>query len=285
VPNVIKSVSLKFVLCSFLIFSVCQLGSAQHSNGAGDVQLQGDVSVLKQEVKALGAQQRQILEQLNELKQMLQANPPGRTAPPLPSTVAIQGEPFRGDSGARVAIVEYADFECPYCGKHMRETYPQILDNYIQTGKVKYFFRDLPLPMHSHAMPAARAARCAGEQDKYWQMHDSLFANQGSLINKALLDRAQSLGLDTAKFEECLSSQRYLAEIRNSMVEAQKMGISGTPTFFLGTIGPNADAVLSGLQVQPALVVNIARAIRGTVPYEAFKTALDELLAQTDHEK
>jgi protein-disulfide isomerase len=153
----------------------------------------------------------------------------------------------------------------------MSETYPQILENYIRTGKVRHIFRDLPLPMHSHAMPAARAARCAGEQDKYWEMHDSLFAKQASLTEKSLMDRAEALGLEAAQFDACLASTRYLEEIRASMAEAQRLGIGATPTFLIGVISPEGD------------VVKVAKGIRGAQPYEAFKAALDELLAETEH--
>src|SRR5260221_459521 len=89
-----------------------------------------------------------------------------------PRSAPVHGEPFRSDAHARVAIIEYSDFECPLCRQFARDVYPLIDAAYIHSGKVKYFFRDLPLPMHPHALPAARAARCAGEQGKFWEMHD-----------------------------------------------------------------------------------------------------------------
>jgi protein-disulfide isomerase len=183
-----------------------------------------------------------------------------------PTTLSIQGENFRGNSGASVAMIEYADFECPFCGKYAREVYPKILDEYVKTGKVKLFYRDLPLPMHPHALAAARAARCAGEQGKYWEMHDSLFASQTALSDSALQDRAKTLGLDTTEFKRCLSSGKYADEIQKSLSEAEKLGVRGTPTFFLGTVDPNGD------------VVKIGKTIVGARPYENFKAALDDLL-------
>ena len=253
-----------------LCFGLSQFGYAQAQSGTKD-QSQGDLSALRIDVRALQAEQQQIITRLDELKQLLQAN--GRPvnsavlpSPPPPSALDIHGENFRGDSGARVAIVEYADFECPYCGQHARQVYPQIVESYIKTGKVKLFFRDLPLPMHPHALAAARAAHCAGEQGKYWEMHDSLFAKQTGLSDPALLDRAKTLGLDENKFSECSSSDKYSDDLRKSMAEAQRMGIDGTPTFFIGTISPDED------------VVNISKRIVGAHPYETFESALDELL-------
>jgi protein-disulfide isomerase len=245
------------LLMCFLGPSFCLAGQSR----------QDELSTLQRDVKTLGEQQRQIIARLDELKRLVTANAAGRPQPaPPPSTLTIQGESFRGDAAAPVAIVEYADFECPYCGAYERSVFPQILSDYIETGKVKYFYRDLPLPIHPHAMIAARAARCAGEQGEYWEMHDNLFAKQAGFSDPALLDRAQTLGMDGGKFSECLSSNRYTDDIQKSMSEAHKMGIEGTPTFFLGTVGPNGDEV------------SIEKRVIGAVPYENFKAALDELL-------
>jgi protein-disulfide isomerase len=248
-------------------FALSQPGFAQAQSQAKD-QPQSDLSALRTDIRALQAEQQQIITRLDELKQLLQPN----SQPPAPVTSAsVRGEAFRGDSGARVAIIEYADFECPYCGEYERKTFPQILSDYIQTGEVKYFYRDLPLQMHTRALPAARAARCAGEQGKYWEMHDSLFAKQNALSAPALLDRAQTLGLDTAKFTECQSSEKYTADIQKSVSEAEKMGIDGTPTFFLGVVEPSGD-------------VTIEKRLQGTAPFDVFKAEIDALLASNGQE-
>lgn len=226
---------------------------------------------LNKQIATLGAQQRQIIDQLNDLKRLLTANTAGRLAPqpptpPTPPTrLATPDQSFRGDSVATVAIIEYADFECPYCGQYEHDIYPQISKDYIKTGKVKYFYRDLPLPMHPHAIIAARAARCAGEQGKFWEMHDSLFAKQNLLRDIDMPSRAQDLGLDPAKFSECLSSDRYTDEIKKDAEEAQKMGIGGTPTFFIGKIDPSGE------------VTNL-KMIIGARPYDTFKSVIDDAL-------
>jgi protein-disulfide isomerase len=249
---------MKAMILLLLCFSVAQVGQAQAQNGLKD---RGDLAALRKDIKSLQAEQQQILSRLDELRQILQSN-----SPPVTS-VSVHDAIFRGDSTARVAIIEYADFECPYCGQYERSTFPQILSDYIATGKVKYFYRDLPLPEHARAMPAARAARCAGEQGKYWEMHDSLFAKQTALSAPALLDRAKTLGLDTTKFTDCQSSDKYETDIQKNIAEAQQMRIDGTPTFVLGIVGPNGD-------------VKISKKFAGTAPYDVFKGVLDELLAE-----
>ena len=258
---------MKTMMLLSLCFGLSQFGYAQAQSQAKD-QPQSDLSALRTDIRALQAEQQQIISRLDELKQLLQPNGP----PPAPVTsLGVRGEAFRGDSGARVAIIEYADFECPYCGEYEQKSFPQILSDYINTGKVKYFYRDLPLSMHARALPAARAARCAGEQGKYWEMHDSLFAKQNALSAPALLDRAQTLGLDTAKFTECQSSEKYTADIQKSVSEAQKMGIDGTPTFFLGVVEPSGD-------------VAIEKRLQGAAPFDVFKTEIDALLASNGQE-
>lgn len=229
-----------------------------------------DVSSLRKEVQNVESQQQQMLATLNDIKQLLAANVGARPTPqpPVPPTaLTTQKEDFRGNSGAAVAIVEYADFECPFCGQYEREVYPQLAKDYIDTGKVKYFYRDLPLPMHPHAMVAARAARCAGAQGKFWEMHDSLFAKQNLLRDVDMPARAQEVGLDTAKFSECLSSDRYTEDINKSAAEAQRMGVEGTPTFFVGQVNPNGE--LTNLKM-----------IVGSRSYDAFKSVIDGLLTE-----
>jgi len=250
-----------------LAFPVAQQARAQGQNNDGQVQKPDDVSTLKEGLKVILAQQRQILDQLDELKHLLSVSAASPSHPPVPTTLNVHGELFRGNERAVVAIIEYSDFECPYCGKYERDTSPQILENYIKTGKVKLYYRDLTSPTHPRAIPAARAARCAGEQDKYWEMHDSLFATQGALSDAALENRAQVLALDTKRFNECFSSGRYADELQKALEEAEKMGIDGTPTFFIGAVDARGETM------------TVAARISGAHPFETFRSALDEVLA------
>jgi len=143
---------------------------------------------------------------------------------------------------------------------------PQIEKDYIDTGKMKYVFMDFPLPMHGQAMKASEAALCAGDQDKFWEMHDRLFANQNALGPEALSKHAEALGLDTIQFKECLDSGKHAAQIKAAMVEGQKAGITGTPGFLLGFI--EADGKVKATKIIP-----------GAVPYANFKATIDEMLS------
>jgi protein-disulfide isomerase len=138
---------------------------------------------------------------------------------------------------------------------------------YIQTGKVKYVIRDLPLEsIHPLAMKAAEATHCAGDQGKYWEMHDRLFANQREIARPDLSKHAQALALDVAAFDQCLDNGKSAARIRKDMAQAQSLQVNGTPTFFLGVTDPNSSQV-KGVRMS------------GAQPYQAFKAAIDRLLS------
>ena len=145
---------------------------------------------------------------------------------------------------------------------------PQIEKEYIQTGKVKYVVRDLPLEsIHKNAFKAAEAAHCAGDQGKFWEMHVGLFANQRALGLSDLANHAQALGLDMPKFQQCLESGKYAAKIRQDVADGQKAGVTGTPGFFLGVTDPNDQKV------------KVSRVLKGAQPYTSFKAAIDDLLS------
>jgi protein-disulfide isomerase len=143
---------------------------------------------------------------------------------------------------------------------------PQIEKDYIDTGKMKYVFMDFPLPMHGQAMKASEAALCAGDQGKFWEMHDRLFANQNMLSPEALIKHAEALGLDATQFKECLDSGKQAAPIRAAMAEGEKAGIIGTPGFLFGFIEAGGK-------------VKATKNIQGAVPYATFKAAIDEMLS------
>ena len=173
---------------------------------------------------------------------------------------------FRGDKNAKLILIEFADYQCPFCGRHFRETEPQIERDYVKTGKVKYVFWDFPLKSHNDALKAAESARCARDQGKYWEMHDRLFANQQSLGLHDLSQHARTLGLDVKSFQLCLDNGKHAAEIREDMDEAIKVGVKVTPTFFLGLAEPGNPKV----KTQKTIV--------GAKSYTDFKEAIDALL-------
>ncbi len=147
---------------------------------------------------------------------------------------------------------------------------PQIEKEYISTGKVKYVFRDLPLEsIHPHAFKAAVAANCADEQGKYWEMYHKLFQNQRKLGRDDLAAHALALGLDAAKFAQCMESNKYDAEIRKDMEAARAANIGGTPNFVIALVNPKNPR-------DPNLIV--LKTITGAQPYPVFKAALDAAL-------
>lgn len=145
----------------------------------------------------------------------------------------VDDDPVKGDDDAPVTIIEWSDYECPFCGRFYKETLPSIEKEYIKTGKVKLVYRDFPLSFHANAQKAAEAAECAGEQDKYWEMHDLLFGSgvQGGVAG--FKQYAQQLGLNTGKFNQCLDSGAMAPEIRKDFADGSAVGIQGTPGFLV----------------------------------------------------
>jgi protein-disulfide isomerase len=167
--------------------------------------------------------------------------------------VAAEG-PSKGPPGAPVTIVEFSDFECPYCST-AEQTVQRVMKEY--EGKVRLVYRDFPLPIHANAVKAAEAAQCAGDQGKYWDMHEKLFANQQALELTALKGYAKDLNLDQAKFDQCLDSGTKSKVIEESKKVAEKVGVNGTPAFFINGYKLN-----------------------GAQPFEEFKTIIDAELSQ-----
>lgn len=232
----------------------------------GFTQYDDEIKALKEDIKALKEGQTAIQKDLQEIKSQLKA----RQAAPQPEeptnvVLSINNAPFKGDKNAKVTLIEFSDYQCPFCGRHARDTLPQIEADYIKTGKVKYVFYDFPLSFHENAFKAAEAAHCAGDQGKYWEMHDRLFNNQTAL--KDLTPYAQAIGLDMSKFQKCLDSGKYAAEVRKDTADGQNAGVSGTPTFYLGvTNSDDSEVKAVGKMV-------------GAKPYGSFKQAIDNLLS------
>ena len=153
------------------------------------------------------------------------------TEPGAPPTRAFNE---LGPTDAPVTIIEFSDYQCPYCAHFALETFPEIRRAYVDTGKVRYAARDLPLPFHAFAIPAAVAARCAGEQGKFWQYRDELFRNQSQIGRAPYAELASQLGLDLAKFEACRTGGQQEAAVRADAAMARSHGISSTPSFVVG---------------------------------------------------
>ena len=227
-----------------------------------------ELKALRKELESLKQGQADIHKELQEIKTLLR----GRVAtpPPEPQNVvlSVKDDPFKGDKDSKLTLIEFSDFQCPFCARHVRDTLPQLEREYIATGKLKYVFRNFPIAsIHPLAFKAHEAANCAGEQGKYWEMHDRLFANQNALGLKDLPNHAKALVLEMPKFQQCVDSGKYAAKIRKDLADGQKAGVQGTPSFFLALTEPN-DTNLK-----------VLRTIRGAQPYAAFKDAIDSLLS------
>lgn len=147
--------------------------------------------------------------------------------------VSVDDDPFVGPKEAPVTVVEFSDYQCPFCGR-ARSTVKQMTETY--KDKVKYVFRDFPLSFHQDAFAAHVAANCAGEQGKYWEFNAKLFAQQKALKVESLKSYAQELGLDTKTFNDCLDSNKYAEEVKKDMDDGIKAGVNGTPAFFINGI-------------------------------------------------
>jgi len=164
------------------------------------------------------------------------------------------GDPVRGNAAAPITIVEFSDYQCPFCSR-VNPTLAKVLETY--GDRVKIVFKDFPLGNHPQAPKAAEAAHCAGEQKKYWEMHDAMFANQRALELPALKQAARAIGLDGGSFDQCLDSGKYAATVRAGMELGEKMGVNSTPTLYIN-----------------------GRALIGAVPFENFKQIIDEELSR-----
>jgi protein-disulfide isomerase len=233
-----------------------------------------DNQEIRQELEALKQGQQEIRRLLQQIQRQLQA----RQAPSRPAGPSVEGKTFdlgsnavKGDAGAGLTLVEFSDYQCPYCGRHARQTLPQIVQKYLDSGELRYAFLDFPLErIHPLAFKGAEAAHCAGEQGKYWEMHDRLFAHQKELT--PWTSHAEAIGLDVASFEQCLDSDRYADQVRSNMAEGQKAGVSGTPSFVLARTDPDDPTKVEGITF-----------IRGAQPFSAFQQAIEA--AQTGDEE
>ncbi len=224
-----------------------------------------EIAALKLEVAALRQQQAALQKQIDELRAAITGPGAGAAAN---LTIDASGAPAKGSATARVTIVEFSDYQCPFCSRHTRATFPQIDAEYVRTGKVRYVFRDYPIvSSHPQAFKAHEAALCSGDQGKYWEMHERLFENPRALAPANLVAYAAAVGLDGRRFQQCLDSGRHADFIRKGLSDGRTAGVTGTPTFFIGTSAPGGR-------------VKVARVLRGAQPYARFKDALDALLAQ-----
>ena len=215
----------------------------------------------------------QMLTELKAIRQLLE-HLPSSAAQPRPIAAGsdkvqmsvIPGWSALGRDDAPVTMVEFADYQCPFCRKFHSETFVQLKKNYIDTGKLRYISRDLPLEFHPNAPGAAVAARCAGEQHKFWEMRDLMMANSAHLSLDFLTKYGAQINLEMTTFRACLNDNKYASAIQKDIADADALGIRGTPSFVVGRSGEDR---IEGVRIV------------GAASYAAFETAINDVLSAT----
>ena len=186
--------------------------------------------------------------------------------------VSVDDDPMLGNKDAKVTVIEFSDFQCPFCRRYWTQTLEQVKKNYIDTNKVRYVFRDYPLSFHPAAMPYAIAAECADEQGKFWEFHDKIFEEQNKqgaatieyIGADAVKKIAADLGLDAGKFNSCFDSEKYKDEVQKDFAAGTAAGVSGTPGFAIGKTSGNT--ITAGI-------------LSGACPFDAFEKAIEAELS------
>jgi protein-disulfide isomerase len=225
-------------------------------------------AITKEQADAIVGELKQIRQLLEKQQaQLALAMAPRPAAPPAPPEKVQMnvgnGWYSIGRADAPVTLVEFADFQCPFCKKFHAAAYADIKKNYIDTGKVRFVSRDLPLDFHPFALKAAEAARCAGDQQKYWELRDALYSAAAPPNDEVIKKAVESLSLETQAFNTCLASDKYKSDVQKDATEAATLQISGTPTFVLAK---SAKDKLDGVRIV------------GAQPFVAFQAAIDGLL-------
>jgi protein-disulfide isomerase len=218
----------------------------------------------KKDTGITSEQAGQILDELRQIRQLLQAQAE-KNAPPAPSRAKLDlgGFQMLGSKDAPVTLVEFTDYQCPYCRQFHVNVFNELKKNYIDTGKVRFYSRDLPLEqLHPNAVRAAQAGRCAADQGQFWKLRDLMGANPDKLDLENLVTEAGTLKMDTKTFRTCVESQKYKEAVQTDVLEAMKIGAEATPTFVLGKSTPQG--------VDGELIV-------GSQPYTEFVKAISKL--------
>jgi protein-disulfide isomerase len=195
---------------------------------------------------------------------------PSGSRPDLPSVEKVSNLTIEAALARQVigtgslALVEFSDYQCPFCGRHARDTGPAIRQRFVDTGQLRHVALNFPLPMHGQAQKASEAAECAGRQGRFWEMHDVLFANATALDGPNLIEYARTLHLDVAAFEFCLSGALTADTVRADVAEGRRLGVSSTPVFFLGRVAADGS-------------IQLLWRINGAQPLTEFTRVIQEL--------
>jgi len=210
----------------------------------------------------------EMLKELRQIRQLLerqQAKPGAQPQEEVPTKAKISDlskVSMLGSKEAPLTIVEFTDYQCPFCQRFHVTAFPELKKAYIDTGKVRFYSKDMPLDFHPNAMRAAMAARCAGDQGKFWELRDTMGANPNSLDIEHIVNFAANLKLDTGALRTCIDAGKYKDTVQNDVLEAMKIGANGTPTFIVGkSVGEGVDGEL----------------VIGAMPFQMFDSKLKEL--------
>lgn len=220
----------------------------------------------KKDAGISSSQADEILDELRQIRQLLQAQADknGPTQPPR-AKLDLTGFQMLGSKDAPLTMVEFTDYQCPFCRQFHVTTFSELKKNFIDTGKVRFYSRDLPLDsMHPNALRAAQAARCAADQNQYWALRDIMGANPDKLDMESLMADATSLKMNVGAFKGCLDLQKYKEAVQNDVLEAMKIGAEATPTFVVGKSTPQG--------VDGEIIV-------GAQPYGEFVKVISKLQA------
>jgi len=257
----VKNTFITFVAASLLLFSLSAWSDST-----------------KEEILQLRIQMTEIQKDLAEIKGLLKegarapAAAAGQPAGFRPRTVSIGASPVKGKANATLTMIEYSDYQCPFCARNYTDVMPILKEEYIDAGKLKFVMREYPLSnLHKNATNASIAAQCAGNQGKYWEMHNLLFENQKALGVDNLKSFAATIGLDTASFNECLDGKETEKQVRKDMASGAKLGMRGTPGFFIGLTD----------QSDPDKV-DLSVFIKGAMSIDQFQASIDDLLESAE---
>jgi protein-disulfide isomerase len=216
-------------------------------------------------VRSVLQQNDRILDELSEIRRLVEQTAAATDRVKL----ADVGGEFLGRADAPLTMVEFTDLQCPYCREFHNTTFERIKKDYIDTGKLRYLSRDFPIDaLHPLSIAAARAARCAGDQAKFWEMRHIILVNNAKLTEDAFLAFARQLDLDLAAFTRCLADTgRIDAKWQRDKADATSVGMVGTPSFIIGLTSATG---IEGTRMA------------GAKPYTVFDTALSDLLATVE---
>ncbi len=261
------------VACGLLLLGSVLRGVAAETTAPGSKSV-ATIESLEKQIAELREGQRMLMEELRQLRLEIQGSGVRKDVVPAEEpkpfvTLNVRGEPFRGSTNAHVAVVVFSDFNCSHCAEFEREVYPKLEEQYLRTGKVRLLFRDLPDRNDADALAKSEAARCAGEQGRFWDMHDLLYLDQSPYSAESSAKWISAIGIEAEPFRACMESHRYRDPIRRSLALADRMGIRGTPTFLIGTCDDSG------------IVIRSEEIFTGVEPIKKFQAVLDRLLKPT----